>query len=416
MKFYGWIKAFFRRFWLKNLTNSVANPKFYETREVFTPLSREVKTPKTPNLNLLEPEIPSSFIKCPYCEGRDIIKRGRRKTKYEFRQLFYCNHCKKTFTSQKVKGHSYPLKVILEGISFYNTGWTMEESCKFLKDKFGLDVKPSTLSDWVKEFEPICRYSRMRDFGLKLFSPNQTIQTVRLFHRQVFDFKYHRSKIALILQDFKHSKFEPLREFLNLVSVECPHQLFNDGLRISEIKPSFDLTEVIFREKHNFACRITELVLQAVNDNKLRHKTIQNFMIANDSVTVACEVPVYLTQEDIEHMNNVLDFVIPLKLEKTLTGHIDILQIRNGAVHILDYKPEARKQKPIEQLTLYAISLSRLTGLRLYEFKCAWFDEETYFEFFPLHIIYKLRKRQKKEHPGQLKFQFEKGDNYGLQI
>ena len=36
--------------------------------------------------------------------------------------------------------------------------------------------------------------------------------------------------------------------------------------------------------------------------------------------------------------------------ERTLTGHIDFLQVRKGAVHILDYKPDARTNKPIAQL------------------------------------------------------------------
>ena len=42
-------------------------------------------------------------------------------------------------------------------------------------------------------------------------------------------------------------------------------------------------------------------------------------------------------------------------------GHIDFLQVRNGAVHILDYKPDARTNKPIAQLTSYALALSRRT-------------------------------------------------------
>lgn len=49
--------------------------------------------------------------------------------------------------------------------------------------------------------------------------------------------------------------------------------------------------------------------------------------------------------------------------------------------------------------------LSRLTGLRLYDFKCGWFDEKVYYEFFPLHVVYKLRDKQKKEDPRQLKFE-----------
>jgi hypothetical protein len=39
--------------------------------------------------------------------------------------------------------------------------------------------------------------------------------------------------------------------------------------------------------------------------------------------------------------------------------------VRNGAVHILDYKPDARTNKPFAQLTIYALALIRLVpGLR----------------------------------------------------
>jgi hypothetical protein len=66
-----------------------------------------------------------------------------------------------------------------------------------------------------------------------------------------------------------------------------------------------------------------------------------------------------------------LHFEIPLSLTAgdTITGHIDIVQIRNGLLHVLDYKREARKVKPIELLMVYALALSRLTGLRLYHFQ-----------------------------------------------
>ncbi len=32
-----------------------------------------------------------------------------------------------------------------------------------------------------------------------------------------------------------------------------------------------------------------------------------------------------------------------------VTGHIDILQFRNNKVYILDYKPNADKEKPLGQ-------------------------------------------------------------------
>ena len=377
-----------------HITEIPNTPVFSETRDKIGDESRDIKT---------APICPS----CPYCKSKDTVRRGLRKKKYETAQLFLCNSCKKVFTGQLVKGKQFPLRLILEGLSLYNIGHTLEKTCQLLKEQFGLDVKPQTLSDWVKEFAELCSYGRLRPYGLKMYSAHQVIQKVNLYHRQVYEFSYHRAKAALILQDFKHAKFENLREYLEAVQAECPHQFFREGQRASEERVKFDLSGVMVSEKQNFATRLAHLALQAVGDNKLRHKALQRFMLCNDSVTVATEVPVYMDEMDIEHMQEALKFKIPVKLDKVMTGHIDFLQIRNGNVHLLDYKPAktTKREQPITQLTLYALALSRLTGLRLYDFKCAWFDENAYFEFFPLHVVYKLRGRVVKDDPAQMKLE-----------
>jgi ATP-dependent exoDNAse (exonuclease V) beta subunit len=48
-----------------------------------------------------------------------------------------------------------------------------------------------------------------------------------------------------------------------------------------------------------------------------------------------------------------------------ITGHVDFLQVRDSAIHILDYKPDARTNKPISQLAIYALALTRLYSPRL---------------------------------------------------
>jgi len=240
---------------------------------------------------------------------------------------------------------------------------------------------------------------------MKLFPPQKMIEVVTMAHRQLYRFRYHRAKMLLSLEEFKNGRFGRLKEYLDNVSAETPHQYFQDGERMSEIRSKFDKTDMIVRSKSNFANKTAEFVLRSVSGNQERHEALQRFMIANDSVTVATEVPVYIRREDVEHMENELKFKITTdgllelkgdkqaqKFPKLLTGHIDMLQIRNGMVHILDYKPNASKEKPIEQLTWYALALSRLTGLRLFEFKCAWFDDKDFYEFYPLHVVKKLQR------------------------
>lgn len=339
----------------------------------------------------------ASMDKCVYCLSRNIVKRGKRKNKLEEVQLYLCQDCGRTFTGKKIKGKQYPTRMILDGVSYYNTGFSLEESAKFLERSYGTRVDASTISHWVKELSDLCSYHRLRDFGLKIYSPSQVVQSFNMYHRQIYRFRYHRAKMALALQEFGHYRFSPLREYLDTIATDCPHYLFKESDRSSEIKAEMDLHEVRVSEKQNRATQLAQLVLQAVADNKWRHDALQKFMLANDSVTVATEVPVFFEREDYDWMKENLKFEIPFEMEKTITGHIDFIQVRNKSIHILDYKPEAHKARPVAQLTFYALALSRLTGLRLFEFKCAWFDEKNYYEFFPLHVVYKKKKKGRKK-------------------
>jgi ATP-dependent exoDNAse (exonuclease V) beta subunit len=133
------------------------------------------------------------------------------------------------------------------------------------------------------------------------------------------------------------------------------------------------------------------LILPAVGSNYERHPKLQRFMLANDSTTIAIEVPIWLTKGDIASIEK--EHGIRLSSGASggaITGHIDFLQVRNGAVHILDYKPDARTNRPIAQLTIYALALTRrIPGLKLFDIKCAWFNEHEYCEFFPRALLAK---------------------------
>jgi hypothetical protein len=81
-----------------------------------------------------------------------------------------------------------------------------------------------------------------------------------------------------------------------------------------------------------------------------------------------------------------------------VTGHIDLVQIRYGYIHLLDFKPEAAKEKyAMAQLFLYALALSLRTGIWLRNFVCGWFDEKDYFEFRPADIVLKMEKIDRSE-------------------
>jgi hypothetical protein len=393
-------------------------PENGETREILTQESRDTDRPSTDIEVPVEAASPNSIGEsrlaetCPYCASKDFVKRGTRQNKHQIVQLYLCRNpeCTKTFTSQDVKGKHFPLNVVIEGMSYYNLGCTFEESCAILHQKFGVNPGPATLSAWVDEYKELCRYERLRPYATKLYKPKDTVEVVTMAHRQLYRFRYHRAKTILMLEEFRNRNLLRLKDYLDAVSSETPHQYFQDGERMSEVRSKFDTADMIVKSKTNYANRLAAFVLQAVSDNKARHEAVQRFFLANDSVTVATEVPVYIRKEDVEHMENILNFKVTNdglvqfkgkkqeeKLPRLLTGHIDLVQIRNGQVHILDYKPNAAKERPIEQLTWYALALSRLTGLRLFNFTCAWFDEKDYYQFFPLHVVKKLQPSEAKK-------------------
>ncbi|MBI3955786.1 PD-(D/E)XK nuclease family protein [Candidatus Gottesmanbacteria bacterium] len=376
-----------------HLTNSAASPEISESREVSPHERREMNRPAMDSLS------------CPYCASPAFVRRGFRVKLREKVQLYQCASCGRTFTAHSTRGKQYPLSVMFDAISIYNLGYSFEKTVSITGQRHQVSLSPSTLAEWIAETADLCRYSRMREFAMKKYSPREMVITATLAHQQLYRYRFHRGKCDLMIrEEYEHRKFTPLKEFLEMVPAECPHQYFQEGLRASETPLTFSKKQMIVRAKQNYATRLAAFVLQSVKDRKLRHEALQKFFLANDSVTVATEVPVYLTRDDLEHMKTQLGFDIfsraencsEVVLPKLITGHIDLLQIRNGQIHILDYKPRAEKEKPIEQLTLYAMALSRLTGLRLYEFKCAWFDEKDYFEFYPLHVLYKPKKTRRR--------------------
>jgi hypothetical protein len=330
--------------------------------------------------------------RCIVCNGSHITREGKRYKKLETVQLWYCHTCDRVFTPQRAKGKTYPLVLILESLMAYYRGETREQTAARIKERFGIAVPPRTLSTWLAEYRDLTTYARLRTQCARAFRPNRLIRSVRLHHQQVYNYRIHQGKLATALEAEEHRSFKPLAGFLAEMADACPQPLFMTPARASQGKMAFDLDAVQIKAKHNHACRMAGLVLQTVTRNTRRHDELQRFMLATDSVTVAVEVPVFLSPADLAHLKGQAGFSVPINTDVTLTGHIDILQIRRGAIHILDYKPGANHEKPIAQLMVYALALSRRTGLRLYDFVCAWFDEHHYFEFYPLHVVHKRRR------------------------
>ena len=337
-------------------------------------------------------------IQCPNCSLKSTVKAGKKHLKQQTVQRYKCSLCNKFFSDKQLKHKTYNPRIILNSISMYNLGNTLEQTKNIIAKKFKTSVPITTIQSWIKEYSNICTFRRLREQSIKLYKPLDIIFSRKLQHNQIYNFQLHKSKLELTSKELPKNKFMVIKDYLNKISTDkFPHRIFqpkqeelNELARSSQVK--FKTLDFVKLTKQNQANQLANLALNLAKNNKERHETIQNFMIINDSTTIACEVPVYLTNDDIKYFQK-RNFNLNLENYQTpITGHIDILQIRNGLIHILDYKPEAEKVNPIEQLTIYALALASRTKLDLASLKCAFFDENNYFEFFPLHAVYKKQK------------------------
>jgi ATP-dependent exoDNAse (exonuclease V) beta subunit/ribosomal protein L37AE/L43A len=322
---------------------------------------------------------------CPMCVSKYTVKKGKRHNRLQTFQIFQCTECEHRFTAGAGRNRTYPLKLILDAISTFNLGHSLTDTKRAIRKRAHLDIPEGTIRSWLNSHKALITYSRLRNAGKNLFTPNTIVQSFTMEHKQVYLFQVHQAKLKLLLQLPAHQCFSPLKSYLARVGKAFPHHLFQTNEHRSSKFPAQLAPPIAGKENH--ATRLAALLLPSSPTNKKRHEILQRFMLINDSVTIAVEIPVYLTHEDIGYYRSRgfdLDFD-----SNIITGHIDFLQIRNGYLHILDYKPEARKEKHAHvQLTLYALALSRRTNLPLKDFKCAWFDEKGYFEFFPLKGVY----------------------------
>ena len=68
-------------------------------------------------------------------------------------------------------------------------------------------------------------------------------------------------------------------------------------------------------------------------------------MLVNDSSTIVCELPVWFWDKN---------------MDLGVCGHVDILQIRQGRIYVLDFKPNAENGRRFVYTYYSPIKLSNL--------------------------------------------------------
>ncbi|MBW2966119.1 hypothetical protein KY342_03380 [Candidatus Woesearchaeota archaeon] len=291
--------------------------------------------------------------KCLFCTNNLSIKKGIRKNKNRTIQKYQCKACKKYFTLQNNNqiSKTYNLSKILNTISNYNLGTSLRDN----QNK----IPKSTIHNWIKELKTDLPFNRLRTRIENIPKHNIIIKKRFIHHNQPFLYQYHNIKLNFA------GKYKGLTKYLK--HLYLPKNIFNKSERISKLSKIY-LNKKL-SEKQNYAVKLAKLALSITKDNKKRHNIIENFMLINDTATIAVEIPIYLYPNETN-------------INKALTGHIDILQIRYNDIYILDYKPEPiNKSQAINQLLTYKEALSRRTKIKKQNIKLAFFNNKAYYEF-----------------------------------
>jgi len=234
---------------------------------------------------MAEMRVPQQNLPCPVCHSTYVIKKGKRRNRLQFIQLYQCGECGRRFTGNPGRNKSYPLKYILEALSTYHLGNSLTETQNIMRCRARVEVPEATLRSWLTAYRPLTSYARLRIVGRKLMQPSAVIRAFALQHQQVYQFQVHLAKLCLLLESPSHHHVAPVRQYLERIDAHFPHYLFLKTAHRSSTFPATINPPITRKENH--ATRLAGLVLPTSPTNKKRHETLQRFMLINDSDTVA---------------------------------------------------------------------------------------------------------------------------------
>ena len=189
-----------------------------------------------------------------------------------------------------------------------------------------------------------------------------------------YHYRVHYDKVSKLC----NNGLESLKDFLESMFNKCPDDYFFKGPRSSALK--FKLSNLDLKNATNHELCI--LTHHGLETNKERYSTahsrVQVFMLEHDTTSIACETPIWLLPEELQTYKELFNS------EEPLTGHIDLLRVQDNKIWILDYKPNAQKEKyAATQTYFYALMLSKRTNIPLENFRCGYFDNINCYLFDP---------------------------------
>ena len=129
------------------------------------------KSNKTNKTNKFKKHLESSFedfvqskpLSCPLCNSnKNVIKYGTRNVKSESIQVFLCKDCNHRFTNRPIQNFPYPTPIILQALTYFNLGHTLQQTQTTMQRKHKTKIPISTLNNWINRFEDGLSFIRLR--------------------------------------------------------------------------------------------------------------------------------------------------------------------------------------------------------------------------------------------------------------
>ncbi len=204
-----------------------------------------------------------------------------------------------------------------------------------------------------------------------------------------FNWNILHHKAKLVQSDQNKEEFRNLGTyFKKIYQGTIPNDLFNlrslprvSQFKIRGLKPAFmaSFSKSLIREGkiklHNSGSRLPKFVnnvFEAYKTSEIRkkpgHEPILKNILIRDQNSVAIEIPIW------KKINN-----------NYITGHIDLIQIENGLVKVIDYKPEGNFLLSLPQVATYGLFVKSL--FNLHEIKCISFNRKEAWEYDPRILL-----------------------------
>jgi len=125
-------------------------------------------------------------------------------------------------------------------------------------------------------------------------------------------------------------------------------------------------------------------------DGSIKHEPLLSYILNKEKYAIAKEIFIW---KPIQNNKNA----------SFLTGHIDILLIKDNKICVVDYKPDEKNLlRSIPQIASYGLILSEILDLEVNKIRCISFNRNEAWEYCPsilLDNINKVAESLKKNHP-----------------